>query len=399
MNVSNQQFASALEQLRYQAEALVPHSETLYSATNTNQNLLHELQVHQIELEMQNEQLRQVQAELEESRDCYVDLYEFAPVGYLTIDSQGFIVETNLKATTMLGVERKQLLKHVFSQFVNNEFKDQWYRQFNRIKALEPNDELSCDLRLNHKSGDVFYANLHCLRMGGQDEEKMLRVTLMDVSKAKEDEQQRRTHELELRNSLVREVHHRIKNSLQGVTGLLRLYLTKHPELSGAITDVASQINSIAIIHGLQGVNKQSLVMLHELVCEVVKSNQRLWQGALVDEILHISAWQVNEEEAVPLALIINELVLNAIKHGTPNTPITISLKEPQQPNTALLTITNFGELSQDTQHPNIPNKGTGLNLVGSLLPKDGAELSWQQHENVVSAQLILSTPVISLQN
>jgi two-component sensor histidine kinase len=137
--------------------------------------------------------------------------------------------------------------------------------------------------------------------------------------------------------------------------------------------------------------------MLQALVREIVQSNQQLWQNSLIVEMpLHLSAWQVNEEEAVPLALIMNELVLNAMKHGTPNTPITISLKEPEQSNTALLTITNFGALSQDAQKPNIPNKGTGLSLVDSLLPEEGAELSWQQHENIVSAQLILTTPVIS---
>jgi PAS domain S-box-containing protein len=389
-----------MQSLREIAEARLEQSrltQTQDSATNANQNLLHELQVHQIELEMQNEQLRQVQASLEESRDRYVDLYEFAPVGYLTIDSQGFIVQANLKATALLGVERKQLLKHVFSQWVNDEDKDQWYRQFKRVKALESNDELSFDLRLNHKNGAVFYANLNCLRMGGQAEDKMLRVTLMDVSKAKADEQQHRNHELELRRSLVREVHHRIKNSLQGVTGLLRLYSISHPELTDVVTETVSQINSIALTHGLQGENKQSLVMLQALVREIVQSNQQLWQNSLIVEMpLHLSAWQVNEEEAVPLALIMNELVLNAMKHGTPNTPITISLKEPEQSNTALLTITNFGALSQDAQKPNIPNKGTGLSLVDSLLPEEGAELSWQQHENIVSAQLILTTPVIS---
>lgn len=85
--------------------------------------LLHELHVHQIELEIQNEELRRAQAELAGARDRFVDLYDFAPVGYFTLDAQGVIVQYNLAGAIMLDVLRSQPRPHRFAAFVKPEFR------------------------------------------------------------------------------------------------------------------------------------------------------------------------------------------------------------------------------------------------------------------------------------
>jgi len=82
------------------------------------QNLVHELEVHGIELEMQNRELREAQQELEASRDRYTDLYDFAPLGYVSLDAQGRIQEINLAAAALLGKERARLMGRSFATCV-----------------------------------------------------------------------------------------------------------------------------------------------------------------------------------------------------------------------------------------------------------------------------------------
>src|SRR3954468_3237073 len=87
----------------------------------TDENLkamLEDLKVHQIELEMQNEELRVTRGLLEQSRDRYADLYDFAPVGYASLDPKGFVREINLIGARLLGVERSRLINHNFTQYV-----------------------------------------------------------------------------------------------------------------------------------------------------------------------------------------------------------------------------------------------------------------------------------------
>src|SRR5262245_21021848 len=87
---------------------------------------IHDLQIRLIDLEMQNEELRNAQIELTESRDRYSDLYEFAPIGFVTLDEDGKILETNLAAAKMFGVERQALLRANISKFIGSDSQDDW---------------------------------------------------------------------------------------------------------------------------------------------------------------------------------------------------------------------------------------------------------------------------------
>jgi chemotaxis family two-component system sensor kinase Cph1 len=141
--------------------------------------LQHELQVHQIELGMQNEELRRAQLALEESRDRYADLYEFAPVGYFILYSQGLIEDLNLTGARLLGKDRKTLRRCRFALLVAAKDRPLWDRHF--LSALGRDDPDSLEVALASKEGACRHARLDCRRVTGESGPK-LRVTLTDIS-------------------------------------------------------------------------------------------------------------------------------------------------------------------------------------------------------------------------
>jgi PAS domain S-box-containing protein len=103
--------------------------------------------VHQVEIEMQNEEHRRSQIDLEESRDRYVDFYDFAPTGYITLNHEGMIHEINLTGATLLGIDRKKLIKRLFASFVATEDRDRWHFFFQSV-LNNPNKKSLVNWRL-----------------------------------------------------------------------------------------------------------------------------------------------------------------------------------------------------------------------------------------------------------
>ena len=161
-------------QLRVAAEAQLEHVPAVEAPARATEDLLYELQVHQIELEMQNEALRQAKADLEDARDRYVDLYDFAPVGYLTLTPEGMISEINLTGATLLGMERKNLLHRHFNSFIVSEEHAHWNRHF-LSKA-----QGKVELLMQRSDGKIFDGQLDCVRSAGKL--PGMRIALSDIS-------------------------------------------------------------------------------------------------------------------------------------------------------------------------------------------------------------------------
>ncbi|WP_319576117.1 PAS domain S-box protein [uncultured Desulfobacter sp.] len=154
------------------------------------QDTLHELRVHQIELEMQNEELRTAQAEIEAGRARYFDLYDLAPVGYCTLSEKGVIVEANLTAATLLGTNRSALIKQPISRFILKEDQDIYY--LHRKQLFEVGGPQECELRLVKPDGTHFWAHLTVIAAQAEDGATVCRVVLSDITERRRAEEELR---------------------------------------------------------------------------------------------------------------------------------------------------------------------------------------------------------------
>ena len=156
------------------------------------QKLVHELQVHQIELEMQNDELRRAQEEIERSRSKYSDLYDFAPVGYFTFDQKGQILEVNLTGARLLGVERHLLIRKPFNLFVMPDFLNQFHSH--RLKVFKSISLETCELQLRKRDGTFFSAHLESIPVKDiEGDFTQIRTAVIDITERRRAEEAFRT--------------------------------------------------------------------------------------------------------------------------------------------------------------------------------------------------------------
>lgn len=142
-------------------------------------HLLHELRIHQAELEIQNEELRRIQNKLEASQERYISLYDHAPIGYLTLNGQGLILEANLTVAAMLGTTRAELLNKRMSSFILPEDQDTYY--LNQKTHNETNEPNHLEIRVIRTDKSFFWASLQIVNINSNEQ----RISLLDADKRK----------------------------------------------------------------------------------------------------------------------------------------------------------------------------------------------------------------------
>ncbi len=190
---------SGAAELRAKADALI-RGKTAQSPEHlaalsheTTKAMLHELEVHQIELELQNEELRRAQVALEDSRARYFDLYDQAPVGYVTVSKPGFILEANLTACTLLGAARSALVSQLFSRFVLKEDQDPYYLFRKRLFATD--EPQIGELRISKRDGTPCWVQLAATTAPDADGAPVGRIVLTDITERKQMEEVLRSRE------------------------------------------------------------------------------------------------------------------------------------------------------------------------------------------------------------
>jgi two-component system cell cycle sensor histidine kinase/response regulator CckA len=162
--------------------------------------LLHELRVHQIQLEMQNEELRRAQGELEASWARVFDLYDLAPVGYLTLSEQGLILEANLTAAKLLGVERSRLARQPVTRFIVREDQDIYY--LHRKQLFETQEPQVCEMRMVRKGGSQFWARVEATAaQDGESGAPVCRAVVSGITARKQAEEALRESEWKLKEA------------------------------------------------------------------------------------------------------------------------------------------------------------------------------------------------------
>ena len=239
--------------------------------------------------------------------------------------------------------------------------------------------------------------DVNYLPLGSEDQPAdQLLVVASDITEQRAAEKARLDAAIAQREMLVREVHHRIKNNLQGVAGLLQQIAQRKPEVAPAISEVVGQVQAIAQVYGLQ-VGAGGPLRLHSVVEAIASSVQKTFGHpiALTLEGPQVNDWQLPEAESIPIALSLNELLTNAHKHSDKGSPIACGLSSDEQGVT--ICIRNRGHMPEGFTMDRIRGGVSGLGLVRALLPRRSSSIQIQQEGAQVLTRLQLTPPGISL--
>jgi len=347
------------------------------------------------------ERRRQAEVSIVQARASLQRIIETAPLGIALFDAASQqVVQLNQMAATFAGRPMREIMGRVPSQFLPGPEGAKLSADLHR--ALATADSVQRELRRGPgeaAGGDgvirVWDIRIVSLRSAANAPDQLLMVA-SDVTAQRAADEARLAAAIAQREMLIKEVHHRIKNNLQGVAGLLQQSASRHPEAAGAIAEAVSQVHAIAQVHGLQ-VGVTGPMRVRGVVEAIAASVQRMFGRAI-----HVSLsgapphrFALTEADSIPIALTVNELFTNAIKHSAAATDIRCEVAVGES--TITIVIANQGALAPGFTLAGIPAGVSGLGLVRSLLPRKGARMSIEAEGAEVVARLELTPPAVTL--
>ena len=338
---------------------------------------------------------REAEALTAEAQATLQRIIEMAPMAITVCDAKTLtVIQANQAASAFMQIEPSKA-QGLTPEQIHGTDRGRVMRA-DMLTALDSAKSLHREYKIEQGSGlqtwDVSYLPLS---HDGQMADQLLLVA-SDVSEQRAAEQARLEAAIAQREMLVKEVHHRIKNNLQGVAGLLQQIAARKPEVASAISEVVGQVQAIAQVYGLQ-VGAGGPLRLKNVIEAIAQSVQRTFGRTitLVVEGNTALEWQLPEAESIPIALSLNELLTNAHKHGRDGEALICSMLISEQQ--VCIDIRNTGLLPEGFSLTRVPGGVSGLGLVRALLPRRSSKLSMSQQGEHVVTHIELNPPGISL--
>ena len=342
-------------------------------------------------------QRKQAELALRRSEARSRSILRAAPVGIGVLLDRVF-QEVNEAMTVMSGYTAEELIGQSARMLypTQADFEHVGTEKYRQIQAYGIG---SVETRWCRKDGRIIDVLLSSSPIVVGELSQGVTFTAHDITTTKQAEQKRLAHEIHLRDALVREVHHRIKNNLQGVTGLLRHHIVEHPNSQHSIEAAITQINTVAVVHGLQSRTPENELRLCELLHEVSHAASALAMVPSlpsIEDALSADVW-LDSNAVVTIALILNELIHNALKHGRRANGAGVGIILRGNTQRVIIKISNpGGPLPENLDLSTGQGCGTGLSLVQTLLPRSGAELKLFETDGQITAEFVLGPPVTS---
>ncbi|HEY4082038.1 MAG TPA: PAS domain-containing protein [Burkholderiaceae bacterium] len=347
---------------------------------------------------------RQAEAQTEAARASLARIIEAAPLAISLHDARSCRIERINQAAADLAGQPMHMLLGAQPEAL---FGPEHGARITEDMELAMRAEIGAVIEREYRSGEGSAQRIWDMRLlhlsGGNDagdtgDAGQVLLVATDVTAQRAAQAERLQHAIAQRELLVREVHHRIKNNLQGVAGLLQQAAVRRPEVADVIREAVGQVSAIAQVYGLQVGGDGPLRIRH--VMEAIVGSVRRMSGrsihtAIVNEQSpDVDSWLLPDGDSIPIALALNELLTNAIKHGAVG---EVSCTLFSRLDRVVLEVRNPGSLPPGFDPVQLSPSVSGLSLVKALLPRRGARLSFAQVDGSVLCCVELSPPSVRL--
>jgi len=341
------------------------------------------------------ERRRQAEARMSEVQASLQRIIEAAPLAIMLRDAKTLkVLQVNAVAARLFESTPERLVGCTPEQMFNAEVAAQ--RRADMETALSAGTVIQREVR-KQRDGTTQVWDARYLPLSahpGQAPDQLLLVAT-DVTEQRAAQEARLAAAIAQREMLVKEVHHRIKNNLQGVAGLMQQIAQRRPEVAPVIAEVVGQVQAIAQVYGLQ-VGAVGPLRAKNVVEAIAASVQRTFgrtiRFAVEGPTPHV--WAFPEAESIPIALTLNELLTNAVKHGDPDTEVDCTLACADDG--VAIAIANVARLPDGFELGRVPGGVSGLGLVRALLPRRSASLAIEQRGDRVVATVALQPPSVT---